>query len=216
MKNLNFLALLGSFLMHTCFVGGFLISTRGSSSLELSKEPPTPLIEVSWIEEAPLTIKQQDTSQDFRQNREGEIAKQAPKKKIVANTRKTTSQSQKPKVSGKTEKRIEISDHKKLGQGVSHSHTVCEGEKDLPLYAPRPQYPKLARRKKWEGKGLFSVEVNPEGKVVQTAIVESTHHKCLDDQAVDVLKKWRFSKGNKNCQKRYYSIPITYSLQGNL
>ena len=55
-------------------------------------------------------------------------------------------------------------------------------------------YSDAARRKGLEGNILVAVVVEEDGSIKHTAVIESTGHKLLDDDAVDWLRKQSFTQ----------------------
>ncbi len=69
-----------------------------------------------------------------------------------------------------------------------------------PLYKinPHPSYPKVARRRGYEGRVVLEVLVMKTGRVGDIRIFRSSGHRRLDRAAQDGVKKWRFEPGTRN------------------
>lgn len=60
---------------------------------------------------------------------------------------------------------------------------------------PAPQYPPSARRHHIQGTVVVSFEVAADGQVLSCAIFASSGYAMLDDAALEVARKWRFTGG---------------------
>jgi len=103
--------------------------------------------------------------------------------------------------------------------GISQSDQAGQ---DLVVYArpkykenPPPHYPKIARRKGYEGTILLRVEVLENGKAGKIEIEESSGFKVLDTAALRSVKSWTFVPGTKNGKKikQWVMVPIRFSLK---
>lgn len=56
----------------------------------------------------------------------------------------------------------------------------------------KPEYPRMARNRGWEGKVLLKVHVSAEGRSDDVAIHRSSGHDILDESAIAAVKKWTF------------------------
>ncbi|MCB2215551.1 energy transducer TonB [Desulfofustis glycolicus] len=88
----------------------------------------------------------------------------------------------------------------------------------LPLYEhnPKPIYPEIARRRKWEGIVILEAGVDSNGNVVSSSIHQSSGYPVLDDSAHRAVRKWRFIPANRNgvpiaCT---IMIPVAFALEG--
>jgi protein TonB len=57
---------------------------------------------------------------------------------------------------------------------------------------PKPEYPRLARNRGWEGKVLLKVQVSAAGLSDSVDVYHSSGHDILDESAVSAVKKWKF------------------------
>jgi protein TonB len=70
-----------------------------------------------------------------------------------------------------------------------------EGPGEVPVaYAgnPLPKYPRIARRKGWEGKVWLHVRVSAVGLVEEVTVELSSGYKSLDRAALKAVQNWRF------------------------
>jgi protein TonB len=87
----------------------------------------------------------------------------------------------------------------------------------IPMYRknPRPSYPRLARRRGYEGTAVLEVLVNREGKVDEVRLSSSSGHSILDRAAKSSVKKWIFipaMRDNKQVEM-WVKIPIRFQLK---
>jgi protein TonB len=57
---------------------------------------------------------------------------------------------------------------------------------------PKPDYPRIARSRGWEGKVLLRVQVSAEGNSGAVAVQTGSGHDLLDEAAVAAVEKWKF------------------------
>jgi len=60
------------------------------------------------------------------------------------------------------------------------------------LQTPKPDYPKLAKKRRWEGTVLLKVFIDERGKVDRAEIDRSSGHAVLDAAALRQVRDWRF------------------------
>ncbi|MCX5877136.1 MAG: energy transducer TonB [Deltaproteobacteria bacterium] len=86
-----------------------------------------------------------------------------------------------------------------------------------PLYQanPPPPYPRLARKLGQEGVVLLEVLVSVTGLVDDLRIVVSSGHEALDAAALNAVRSWRFSAGQRNSQLvvMRVRVPVRFSLR---
>lgn len=87
----------------------------------------------------------------------------------------------------------------------------------IPLYRenPPPKYPRIARRKGYEGTVVLEVLVNPEGKVANCRLVRSCGHSVLDKAAMKSIRNWLFQPGMRGDKKveMWVKVPIRFQLK---
>jgi protein TonB len=87
----------------------------------------------------------------------------------------------------------------------------------IPLYRenPPPRYPRIARRKGYEGTVVLEVLVNPEGKVADCRIIRSCGHSVLDKAAMKSIRNWLFEPGMRGDKKveMWVKVPIKFQLK---
>jgi len=78
------------------------------------------------------------------------------------------------------------------GHDVAFSEAVTEAKPDH-LRNPRPQYPRLARERGWEGAARLRIEVLANGLAGQIEVVRSSGHRILDEVSVETVRQhWKF------------------------
>jgi protein TonB len=86
-----------------------------------------------------------------------------------------------------------------------------------PLYRrnPPPEYPRLARRRGYQGTVLLDVLVDKTGRVKELRVEESSGHGSLDRAAKRAVKGWRFSPGRRGDDPvdMWVKVPVRYELK---
>lgn len=87
----------------------------------------------------------------------------------------------------------------------------------LPRYDrnPRPQYPRIAKLRGWEGEVLFEVLVLKNGRVGELKLLTSSGYKSLDDAAKKALVRWLFQPAIESGLPidSHVRVPIKFSLR---
>jgi len=91
--------------------------------------------------------------------------------------------------------------------------------KAIPAYRdnPRPEYPRMAKRRGYEGTVLLEVLVNRGGRVEDLRIIESSGYDVLDTSAVKSVKGWLFEPGSIGGRKvdMWVRVPVRFELKQN-
>lgn len=86
-----------------------------------------------------------------------------------------------------------------------------------PLYTtnPPPPYPRLARKLGHEGVVQLEVLVSVTGRVDDLRIAVGSGHESLDAAALEAVRSWRFSAGQRNGQPvaMRVRVPVRFSLR---
>jgi len=102
------------------------------------------------------------------------------------------------------------------GVGVPDVPVVREA---VPLYRinPAPKYPKLARRRGYQGTVVLEVLVDRDGRVGDLRVSKSSEYKILDRAAMASVKGWAFVPGMRGDQKveMWVRVPIRFQLKQN-
>jgi len=81
---------------------------------------------------------------------------------------------------------------------------------------PTPRYPRIARRRGYEGTVILEVFVDPYGRVGDLNIYKSSGYSILDRAARASVKNWHFEPGRKGNATiaMWVRIPIRFHLEG--
>ena len=86
-----------------------------------------------------------------------------------------------------------------------------------PMYRtnPSPHYPRLARKRGYEGTVVLEVLVDPNGRVKDLQVFKSGGYAILDKAATDSVKDWLFEPGMRGDEKveMWVKIPIRFQLK---
>lgn len=69
--------------------------------------------------------------------------------------------------------------------------------------APPPDYPRLARRRGWEGSVLLELTLAADGSVHEVRVLESSARDVLDEAALGAVRTWRFVPGRAGRTARH-------------
>ena len=105
----------------------------------------------------------------------------------------------------------------KAGEKMASAPSAGKIVKARPAYKdnPRPEYPKMAKKRGYEGIVLLEVLVNRAGKVEDVRIAESSGHQILDNSAARSVKTWVFEPGSIGGRKvdMWVRVPVRYELR---
>jgi protein TonB len=81
-------------------------------------------------------------------------------------------------------------------------------------FNPKPDYPRLARNRGWEGQVLLKVQVSANGLSDSVDIHRSSGHDILDESAAAAVKKWKFIPAMRGSTPVATSVivPIIFTL----
>jgi protein TonB len=77
-----------------------------------------------------------------------------------------------------------------------------------------PEYPRIARRRGWQGTVLLRVKVAENGRVREAWVERSSGFRILDDAALAAARKWRMVVEGKGAGPKGtdFRIPVTFKL----
>jgi protein TonB len=80
---------------------------------------------------------------------------------------------------------------------------------------PPPVYPRMARRRGYEGTVLMEVLVSREGRVQALRLLESSGHSVLDREAMAAVKGWVFEPARRGSGKveMWVKVPVRFKLK---
>jgi protein TonB len=82
------------------------------------------------------------------------------------------------------------------------------------LNNPAPAYPAASRRLGEQGRVLLDVYIQPDGRVGEIRVKQSSGYPRLDEAALDAVRRWRYvpaRRGNEPIAL-WYVQPISFSL----
>ena len=110
-----------------------------------------------------------------------------------------------------------ITTSKAIEQSSRDSKVVEFIRKARPLYRtnPSPDYPRLARRRGYQGNVVLEVLVGRNGTVGDLRVSKSSGYPVLDRAALDSVKKWTFVPGMQGNErvKMWVKVPIRFELK---
>ncbi|UCF83239.1 MAG: energy transducer TonB [Desulfobacteraceae bacterium] len=87
----------------------------------------------------------------------------------------------------------------------------------VPVYRknPPPQYPRVARRRGYQGTIVLEVLVNREGRVEKLKVFQSSGYSVLDKSAIRSVKGWLFEPGRRGDEKveMWVKLPVRFKLK---
>lgn len=89
--------------------------------------------------------------------------------------------------------------------------------KAFPLYRlnPPPKYPRMARKRGYQGAVVLEVLVNQNGRVGDLRLFTSSGYSILDRKAMESVKVWLFEPGMKGDKKldMWVRVPVRFELK---
>jgi len=87
----------------------------------------------------------------------------------------------------------------------------------VPTYQhnPPPEYPKMARRRGYEGTVVLEALVTREGKVKELRVLRSSGYPVLDRSAEESVREWVFEPGSVGGRKvdMWVRVPVRFELR---
>ncbi|MDI9409368.1 MAG: TonB family protein [Candidatus Pacebacteria bacterium] len=137
------------------------------------------------------------------------VTKPSPAPVLSDATKTATSQSKSPQPSSSLvgPKR----DHIAAAGGGSEGTVLVA---PLPIYNPKPPYPKLAESQGLTGVVVIRVLVSTKGTIIRTEIVKSSGSHMLDEAARRGVMEWKFNPGRQasGAVNTAIDIPIDFTL----
>lgn len=82
--------------------------------------------------------------------------------------------------------------------------------------AKQKKYPKIAQMRQWQGEVVLNIEIDPQGNLVKTEILEGSRYKVLNNEAVDMVNRAApFPNPPEELKKRSFTVlvPISFKLE---
>jgi periplasmic protein TonB len=87
----------------------------------------------------------------------------------------------------------------------------------VPLYDlnPPPVYPRVARRRNYQGTVLLDVRVTARGTVAEVKVAQSSGYSVLDRSALNSVRDWRFEPARRGTRpiETWVQVPVRFELQ---
>ncbi|MBW1722340.1 MAG: energy transducer TonB [Deltaproteobacteria bacterium] len=87
----------------------------------------------------------------------------------------------------------------------------------MPLYKENrpPRYPRIARRRGYQGVVQMEVLVDREGKAKEVRLLHSSGYPVLDKAALNAVRKWRFEPGKRGDEpvEMWVVVPVRFRLK---
>ena len=89
----------------------------------------------------------------------------------------------------------------------------------VPAYLsnPIPDYPRLARRRSWQGVVWLLVDVSSTGEVADLAVEQSSGYRILDRAASETVRSWTFvpARSGGLAVASQVRVPVEFVLEGS-
>jgi len=98
-------------------------------------------------------------------------------------------------------------------QSQSSTLTPASANADY-LNNPKPNYPRLARQRHWQGRVLLRVLVTADGRCGELSVYRGSGHDILDEAALEAVRQWRFVPGQRGGEAvtSWVNVPIEFAL----
>ncbi|MBU1055661.1 MAG: energy transducer TonB [Proteobacteria bacterium] len=107
-----------------------------------------------------------------------------------------------------------ISEENNTDDDIATANVIREA---YPLYKtnPPPAYPRIARRRGYQGIVILNVLVDENGRVKNLKLFTSSGHSILDKAALNSVKTWVFEPGTKGRSRMamWVRVPIRFELK---
>lgn len=79
---------------------------------------------------------------------------------------------------------------------------------------PKPEYPRLAKSRGWQGKVLLRVQVTADGRSAAVSVQQGSGHELLDEAAIEAVRRWTFipAKRGDTPVASAVTVPIQFKL----
>jgi protein TonB len=90
-------------------------------------------------------------------------------------------------------------------------------QESVPLYDlnPPPVYPRVARRRNFQGTVLLDVRVTAQGTVAEVKVARSSGYSVLDQSALSSVRNWRFEPARQGSRpfETWVQVPVRFELR---
>ena len=77
------------------------------------------------------------------------------------------------------------------------------------VFTPPPSYPRMARRRGYEGVSVIEFTIRTDGTCSAVRVAESSGHRVLDEAAIAAVLRWRFEPGQTAVQHVRFVFRLT-------
>jgi len=177
------------------------------------------------ISKPKVALQKEPAKETVRKNTKNTIEKETVKTikketKSIQNSKQiSTSQVIKENNAGKGIESVSIVKDGKFGSLDNQATGTGESKTELayPDYNlnPKPNYPRAARKRGYEGEVKLKVLVLDNGKVGKIVVDLPSGHAILDQSALEAVKNWTFIPGKENGKEisSWVTVPITFQLK---
>jgi protein TonB len=89
-------------------------------------------------------------------------------------------------------------------------------QESVPLYDlnPPPVYPRVARRRNYQGTVMLDVRVTAGGTVAEVKVAQSSGYSVLDRSALNSVRNWRFEPARRGTRpfETWVQVPVRFEL----
>lgn len=85
----------------------------------------------------------------------------------------------------------------------------------FPIFHPKPDYPRLAQRRQYQGTVVLQALVDIQGRVVRVDLIQSSGYAILDRSARESVRKWRFAPATRNgvAVEKTVEFPVVFRIE---
>lgn len=201
------------------------------------------VIDPGWLLKKPYKVKKSaiTISMSYKKKPEPPPAKEPPKEIIKKKKIKVIEKAEDPdpvnikkKVPEPVIEKAVTEEEIEIGEEAVNKETVIREEFEearvpaeekapdvvieaMPLYKinPEPEYPRMAKKRKYEGTVILSVLVNKEGLVDNLWVFETSGYNMLDNAALKAVREWIFEPGRKGSEtvEQWVEVPVRFELK---
>ncbi len=193
-----------------------------SDSSEISEKK----IEQKAVSKPDLALKKDDFKEEIttwektakiKQEEPAKIAKQETAQKPQTQKSFDTQNKSDNKSSGQETASAKTSESRTEGNPEASGYAGYNTELAYPDYNhnPKPKYPKVARKRGYEGEVKLKVFVLADGRVGKIEVIRPSGYDVLDQSALEAVKDWVFVPGKENGKEisSWVTVPITFQLK---
>jgi len=201
---------------------GDISQNSTSTSSDITEEK----LEQKVVSKPDIALKKDDVKEEKTTQKKTVKTKQEKPAKIA---KRESAQKPQPQKSSDTQNK---SDNTSTGQEIASAkigESKTQGNPEATGYAgystelaypdynhnPKPKYPKVARKRGYEGEVKLKVFVLADGRVGKIEVIRPSGYDVLDKSALDAVRDWVFVPGKENGKEisSWVTVPITFQLK---